>query len=247
MDVSTIITRSRRFAYVNSTDYTDAMALQDLNIIKDQFWSEIVTRLPEDYQWETWTATTVSLQWEYELPQPTSTSVWATVIKAVAISYSSDTYRETGLMQYTKAREVNPATLQYEWNYYCENQSQEDPIYYVADDSVFVAPMPLATEVWANRLKLTGIRNIVDYTIVTTEANTKIPVSAHEVLVQGLIYYALLSKRVPANESNAQYASYLKIKADNLRFLAERVENPTQFAYPDNIGGNAYGYYNPVN
>ena len=62
MDVSTIITRSRRFAYVNSTDYTDAMALQDLNIIKDQFWSEIVTRLPEDYQWETWTATTVSLQ-----------------------------------------------------------------------------------------------------------------------------------------------------------------------------------------
>ena len=62
MNVSTIISRARRFAYVNSTDYSDATALQDLNIIKDQFWAEIVTHLPEDYQWETWTATTVALQ-----------------------------------------------------------------------------------------------------------------------------------------------------------------------------------------
>ena len=52
MDVSTIISRARRFAYVNSTDYSDATALQDLNIIKDQFWAEIVSQLPEDYQWE---------------------------------------------------------------------------------------------------------------------------------------------------------------------------------------------------
>lgn len=238
MNVSTIISRARRFAYVNSTDYSDTTALQDLNIIKDQFWAEIVSQLPEDYQWETWTATTVALQWEYELPQPTSSSVGATAIKWVAIAYSSDTYEETGLMQYTKCHLVNPATLEYEWNYYCENQSHEDPIYYVADDSIFVAPMPLSTEVWTNRLKLTGIRNIVDYTIVTSEADMKIPLSAHEVLVQGLMWYALIDKRVPANEIAAQQAQYLKMKSDNLRFLAQRVENPVEMSYPDKIGGN---------
>lgn len=75
MDVSTIISRARRFAYTNSTDYPDATALEDLNIIKDQFWSEITSHLPEDYQLETWTATTVALQDEYTLPQPTSSSV----------------------------------------------------------------------------------------------------------------------------------------------------------------------------
>lgn len=68
------------------------------------------------------------------------------MLKSVAISYSSNTYEETGLIEYQKAREVNPATLEYEWNYYCENQLPEDPIYYIADDSVFVAPMPLASQ-----------------------------------------------------------------------------------------------------
>lgn len=238
MNVSTIITRARRFAYTNSTDYPDATALQDLNIIKDQFWSEIVSRLPEDYQWESWTATTVSLQGEYSIPQPTSSSVGATMIKSVAISYTSDTYEETGLIQYTNCRLVNPATLEHEWNYYCENQDQEDPIYYVADDSVFVAPMPRASEAGANRLKLTGIRNIVDYTINTAESDMKIPLSSHEVLVMGLVWYALIDKRVPANEINQAQANYLKVKQDNLRFLAERVENPVNFTYPDKIGGN---------
>lgn len=146
MDVSTIISRTRRFAYTNSTDYPDATALQDLNIIKDQFWSEIVSQLPEDYQWESWTDTTYALQSEYQYPQPASSSVGASMIKEVAISYNSDTYLDTSLMQYTQARPVNPATLEFEWNYYCENQSNEDPIYYVADDSVFVAPMPRADE-----------------------------------------------------------------------------------------------------
>lgn len=81
MDVSTIITRARRFAYVNSTDYPNSTALEDLNIIKDQFWSEIVTHLPEDYQWETWTDETIALQAEYEYPQPTSTGIGAAIIK----------------------------------------------------------------------------------------------------------------------------------------------------------------------
>ena len=58
--------------------------------------------------------------------------------------------------------------------------------------------MPLSTEVGTNRLKLTGIRNVIDYVIGTAETDMKIPLSAHEVLVQGLIMYALMDKRVPS-------------------------------------------------
>lgn len=63
----------------------------------------------------------------------------------------------------------------------------------------------------------------------------KIPLSAHEVLVMGLVWYALIDKRVPANEISAAQANYLKMKQDNLRFLAERVENPVEMSYPDKI------------
>lgn len=64
----------------------------------------------------------------------------------------------------------------------------------------------------------------------------KIPLSAHEVLVFGLVWYALIDKRVPANEISAAQAQYLKMKSDNLRFLAERVENPVMMTYPEKIG-----------
>lgn len=63
----------------------------------------------------------------------------------------------------------------------------------------------------------------------------KIPLSAHEVLVFGLVWYALMDKRVPANEIQAAQNQYLALKQKNLEFLAERVENPVQFTYPDKI------------
>jgi hypothetical protein len=49
------------------------------------------------------------------------------------------------LLKYIKAREVNRQTLEFEWNYYLENQSVDDPIYFIADNSVFIAPVPLST------------------------------------------------------------------------------------------------------
>lgn len=59
MNVSQIIARARRVAKYNTSNYVDADALDDLNVIKDEFWAEIVSRLEEDYNWEEWKTSSV--------------------------------------------------------------------------------------------------------------------------------------------------------------------------------------------
>ena len=60
MNVTQIISRARRIAKYNTSNYTNASALEDLNVIKDEFWAEIVSRLEEDYNWDEWKTSTVS-------------------------------------------------------------------------------------------------------------------------------------------------------------------------------------------
>lgn len=60
MNVTQIISRARRIAKYNTSNYPDASALEDLNVIKDEFWAEIVSRLEEDYNWDEWKTSTVS-------------------------------------------------------------------------------------------------------------------------------------------------------------------------------------------
>lgn len=82
------------------------------------------------------------------------------------MSYNGETY-DNGRIKYTKAKEVDLSSLQEEWNYYVENQSKDNPIYYIADNSFFIAPAPdLVIE---NGILLWGIREIPDYTVTTTE------------------------------------------------------------------------------
>jgi hypothetical protein len=62
-----IVDQMRRIAKVDTSQYTDANALIDLNTLKDEFWSAIVTTVNEDYNWERWTTSSVALQSEYTL------------------------------------------------------------------------------------------------------------------------------------------------------------------------------------
>lgn len=60
---STLIARARRLYNVKDTDdWSDNDALSDLNELKNNFLSALVSAVEEDWNWETWTANTVSLQ-----------------------------------------------------------------------------------------------------------------------------------------------------------------------------------------
>lgn len=87
MTPSSIIAQMRRIAKVNTSQYSDENALIDLNTLKDEFWSAVVSSVSEDYNWERWTATSVDLQSEYTTPTVAYNTAGAKILKGVAINY----------------------------------------------------------------------------------------------------------------------------------------------------------------
>lgn len=134
------------------------------------------------------------MQGEYSLPPLTSGSDGTKALNTVAISYDGKTYSDGGII-YTRCNPVNPTALEKDWEWYKRNQSVEKPVYFVAENSIFIAPVPtLAVQ---SGLKMTGIKKIPDYKLTTVEADIKLPVDFHRVLVFGLAYEMALDKGIP--------------------------------------------------
>lgn len=233
MTTAQIIAQMRRKSGSDTSQYPDADALIDLNTLKDEFWSAICTTVNEDYNWERWTSSSVALQSEYTLATVAYNTAWTKILKWVAVNYNWETYTDTGWLIYLKARLVNPNTLPYEWDYYVENQSEDDPIYYIADNSYFIAPAPRT--VVTNWLKLTWIRKIPDYTLSTTEADTKLPVDVHNALVYWLVVQALENKRVEENLIISAENRRTRKRQEAIQSLETRVEWPIFMKYPDEV------------
>jgi len=229
-----IIDQMRRRVKVDTSQYTDADALKDLNTLKDEFWSALITNVAEDYNWDRWFVNLTTTDSEYSIPTVAYNTAWTKILKQVAISYEWDTYKETWNIQYTPAREVNPNTLEHDWFYYVEKQDKKDPIYFVADNSLFIAPS-FRTAWLVDRIKLTWIRKIPDYSLTTTEADMKISVDQQQALVYGLMIDWYFNKWVDDNTINNAAVRWENKKQEAIRTLSVRVESPTTFKYPDEI------------
>lgn len=108
-------------------------------------------------------------------------------IESVYVAYNTTTYDTTGKLEYTKCTLVTRTSLEMEWEWYEEHQSADNPLYIIADASIFIAPVP--TVAISTGIKLTGIRKIADYSISTTESEMGITAEYAYVLVQGLLPY----------------------------------------------------------
>lgn len=232
-----IIAQMRRRVKVDTSQYSDANALIDLNTLKDEFWSALITKVWEDYSWERWKVDLTSLISEYKMPEVAYNTAWAKLLKGISINYNGNTYTDTGLLEYNKAREVNPNTLEHEWNYYIENQSESDPMYFVADNSYFIAPA-FRTAWLVDRIKLTWVRKIADWTLATSESAMKIPVDQQQALVFGLMMDGYFNKWVDDNTINNAEARWEKKKLEAINSLSVVVENPVNFEYPEDIYDN---------
>lgn len=229
----TLISQMRRIVKVDTNQYEDSEALADLNTLKDEFWSWIVTKVQDKYNWEKWSTDSIALQSEYTIPTVASTTAWAKLLNWVSIVYntSENTYTDTWWLKYIPAVEVNPNWLEYDWDYYVENQSEDTPIYYVADNSVFIAPAP---RTWiTNWIKLTWIRKIADYTLATTEAEMKLPKDQQNALLYGLIMFGYMNKPADDWTINNAEARWLRKRDEAIRSLEIRVDTPTILKYPE--------------
>lgn len=230
MLITTMYSQVVRFTW--ASEYSQDDFLEDVNMVKDEFWSKIVARLEEDRHYQEWRTTPVALQSEYKLEEVASNNEWTKMLKSVSLNYDWETYTDTWALKYTPAREVNKDTLWKEWNYYVENQDKSDPIYFIADNSFFIAPAFRTEEAWDYRMKLTWIRNITDYTIDTTEADMIIPSDYQRVLLMWVIPYALMSKRADNNDVQKAQNDYEAKLATAIMNLASRKEWPITMEYP---------------
>lgn len=141
-----LIARARRLYNVSVDQWSAEDALSDLNELKNNFLATLINSVEDGINFETWLASTVALQGEYSLPAIGAATAGAKQIKRVSVAYSSETYETTGKLKFVPATEVNPNSLPNHWSYYEENQPKESPMYFCADDSLFIAPVPRSGE-----------------------------------------------------------------------------------------------------
>ena len=234
MNAEQIYDMARDLSHTNDTDFPNTRLVKFLNQVKNDLFSYLITGIDEDWNWDIWTTASVVNQSEYVLPEAASDTEGNLKISSVSINYNWLTYPD-GSFQFIKAKLVRLDNLPYEWNYYTNNQPHDQPIYYVADQSIFIAPYPTAAT--ADSIQLKGIKSIVDYTTTTPESSIHIPLYLHDVLVQWLLPYI---NRAEWKINEAQFESN-KYKEDRnlaVKKFTDRAKSAYYMSYPYNDGYN---------
>ncbi len=135
---------------VDSTNYTDTVAVEDMNVVYHDLESTIVTEVDERFFWDTFVVSSlVADQTEYTIPDATSGN-FVGLQKTLGISIKYDG------TNFTKARPSYPETLEHDLTWYAENQDVTDPFFFIADNSYFIFPAPQTTV--ANGIRLYGMK-----------------------------------------------------------------------------------------
>jgi hypothetical protein len=214
--------------------------LEDLNVVKDNFWTYLVSVRNEWYGWQKWTTDLVAGEWEYTTAEISTTLEWTLKLDWVSICYDWKMYDWTTNLIYVPCKLVPYNTLKYDWSYYENTQDKDFPIYTVKDNSYMIAPLSKTTV--DNGIKLTWVRNLVDYELTTTDL--KIPLCYQEVLVTWMWPYCY-SQKVMKEEWIQAQQEYERQRDQTVQRLSDRVEAPFYASYPgtlnDSINPAPYG------
>lgn len=235
MDVIDIVKLARDQASVSEQDYSDDKVLMYVNLVAKEYWSYIITGIKSNYNWDTWQVRDGDIavwQTEFETPETASDIEGNLKINSVSLCYRG-VKNDDGSLLYAKAREVNPDTLTHHWNYYVNNQSESDPIYFTADKSVFIAPA--FSIVIDQGVELRGIKSITNLDITDLEKDIKIPFYMHSDIVLGVIPYIKKSEQLDYQIPQKEYEKAREIA---LQRLANKSTWPYQMRYPEGSGDN---------
>ena len=232
MDYKKMAWLARELANVSEDDFSDGRLLPFFNAVKDDLWSYLISAAKSNYNWDIWTISwsTVIWQSEYLIPEAASDVEWNVKISSIWLCYNWETYTDWK-KQYRKARLVNIQSLKEDWNYYVNNQSEIDPIYFIADKSIFIAPVfKKEIEAW---LQITWIKNIKDYTIDSLEEDIKIPSYLHKTLVQWVLSY-IHKAEWRKDDASFEYNIYAKDRDQAAKKFWNRTIWPAYLKLPNN-------------
>ena len=209
MNWATLITELRSFTGTTSTNYSDTLALIDLNksyhFIEDLITQEV---------WESFfynefvTDTTVEWQKEYTIYSSISGNLdWVNKTLGISIDYGDG---------YKKATKVDVNSLDKDISWYMEHQSTANPIYTIQDNSVMIFPVPTATTI--GDIKMYVVQNLIDLTASTAETdvfNGKIHKKYHPLIALGAEQYCY-NRRTLKNDAQEAETRFLgKLLGEN--------------------------------
>lgn len=171
MDVSVIIAKSRVQTNTSVGQKSDALMLQDLNIVYKEIFSRLSTK-SKKYTRQTYKTNTVASQNEYQIPKPAVADTGIKRVLNIQVKYSSD-WDYIPCKQYDTSMGVDS-----------DYTDTNNPYCLVRDGSIFVYPAP--SSVITDGLVIEWQYVPLDLALVTESASIKLPVEYHDILVTGL-------------------------------------------------------------
>jgi len=189
------------------------------NLIRKEVGNSIISGVNENFFYEIWKRDAVAEQENGEYPYPVADEDSAGMVKALSVAIKG--HKDDS--DYTVAREVDIANLDYDWNYYLTTQSKVDPIYYIGEDSLFIAPQFVTADLpdvpaGNAQIKLNGIKKFIDITAEAEDSAILIPDDFQPVIALGMEQY-IYKARGKANAAKSAKQEYLveqSIMVDNL-------------------------------
>jgi hypothetical protein len=175
MDVSTIISLSRKQTSTTTWQISDNDYLTYLNIVYKDIFSRLSTA-SKKYTWQTYVTDVVADQTEYTIPAPVSTQTWLKLVLDVFYKwekikiYDSDIRDNETVAEYVK------------------------PYGIIRDWSIFIYPTPKEDIEWWLRMEWKYIP--LDLELTDTETYIKLPAEYHNVMVKWLNSYVFGEKQV---------------------------------------------------
>lgn len=207
MTVDNIIALARTLTKTNTTQVSAANGLSFLNAVYHDTVASLLQYVSEDFLFEVWVTDAIADQakGEYVFPAPDANNAGLAKLKGVEIKpLSTSDY-------YIKATQVDVRNLTNGWDWYLANQPASTPIYWIADDSLFIAPnftSDTAGGAGNAQIKLYGTKRVSDLASGGAESTILVPREYHaKVLAKGIKHYIydLLKKTSSKNDSLVEY------------------------------------------
>ena len=214
-----IIDRARSLWYVSISQYSDAKALEDFNIVRTELSNLIIQNVNEKFFTNTISADAVIDQNEYSLTDDEN-EVDVNKIEDVYIKYSTT-------WNYIKAYKENRDRLPKDLSLYNNSQSELSPFFFISGDSVFIYP---ATKdditAW---VKL--VTSLTPPDLIISATDNYFPREYTHIIALWMLPY-IYQRRGLINESNNAESVYQNEITNMILALSDRVSVPQEVVMP---------------
>lgn len=221
MTVQEIINLSLANTHTNAAQVGAANLLIWFNIVRRKLRKVIVTEINEHFFYDIWLTDAVVNRANGEYPFPQATSIKAGMDKLIklGIKWNGDSY-------FTPCHEMIINSPDAKWDERLITQSKGSPVYYVADNSYFVAPNfttdDLIVPTGNYQIKVEGTKKFVNLTAADLESAILIPEDFHEIIALGMEPYIYKNRGLTALKNDAK-----------LEFKTELIESIQELAGRD--------------